>query len=693
MFLKKLLCSIIILQLISQFHATKTLAETIENNNTINSSIDNSSEKYVMVANTSIEPNSASEYTGTFNVKYQKSLNRNLDLGSNKMDRRISQISSITNSMVPKYTNTTKYNVGNTRIFYLNGTNKTVNATLMFSSKKAQIWTTSKIDFTNEDLEKLGTEFDEKIYPTVTKYFGEESDVNHDGKIDILFHDIQDEFETTGAYISGYFDPYDIEPINYQSFGNNSEILHIDTYPSLGTSIGHKDITKAYDTIAHEFQHMVSFNQNVLVENDTQLDTWIDEGLSMASEEAYSGKVLNDRIDYYNHSDSIKKGKSLLLWDEDDDVLSNYALSYLFFQYLKIQCEQGDNIFKEIIDDQHHNYLAVENVIQKYIDPKMSFSRFLLNFHKALFLKESEGPYGFHGIEGFNKIAPQIYEGNGTSLKSGGVIFKKITNGIPNDKGQDIAYVGLDHEYVDPAKIISVNKMNDMSQSIIGKTEKNRKVIAMIGDKEYSTVSNENGDFEISIPQLPANTKIQLFTVDMYGSKGDIETLIVSKSKLPKDPVINQLGDNNPYLTGYADPNTKIIVLANGHTFTSKTNSIGNFLIYISFQHAGNLIRVYSQDEFGSISKTVIVKVRDLTPPRPPIVNPVTTKTTEIAGKAEKGTTVFVYTGKKFLYKTVVKSNGTFSMKIKKLKRGTVLGAYAKDQGNNNSKTVYIKVK
>jgi large repetitive protein len=80
---------------------------------------------------------------------------------------------------------------------------------------------------------------------------------------------------------------------------------------------------------------MVNFNQTVFIEGGTDsMEPWLDEGLSVAVEQIYSGNVLSDRINYCN---STVKSHSLLYWDYYGDTLANYSLSYLFTQYIKLQ--------------------------------------------------------------------------------------------------------------------------------------------------------------------------------------------------------------------------------------------------------------------------------------------------------------------------------------------------------------------
>ena len=110
----------------------------------------------------------------------------------------------------------------------------------------------------------------------------------------------------------------------------------MDTYPSMGTDRQHLNESQIYSTLAHEYQHMVNANENLFKEqSQEEMDPWLNEALSMASEQMYLNAPLNSRIDYYNNSKSIAYGHSLIRWDEQGDTLSNYSLSYLFIEYLK----------------------------------------------------------------------------------------------------------------------------------------------------------------------------------------------------------------------------------------------------------------------------------------------------------------------------------------------------------------------
>ncbi|WP_066368650.1 hypothetical protein [Neobacillus fumarioli] len=403
-------------------------------------------DQYVVISNESTNETSF-QSSGSFDVK---KVNRKLKAGTYQVDYN-KPFSAAANrgNLIRKSTvqGSVVYKIGSTRNFWvtnlLNDEDYQIPARLAYSGSKAMVWVNNN-QITDEDAAKLGTEFDTKIYPEVVTNFGQESDVDHDGKINILCYDIQDGFYESGGYVAGYFGAGDL----YNTpTSNKSEIIYIDTYPAMGTGPT-KDVTQAYSVLAHEFQHMVNYNEKVLVEHGNPMDTWLDEGLSMASEQIYAKHGLEDRRDYYNETQAIQDGQSLLYWDTEGDTLANYTLSYLFVQYLKIQCGQGDRIFKEIIQDPNNNYKAVEDVAKKYINPNITFGKLMTDFRIALLMKNPTGLYGFKGDPFFDSIKPALFSGNTVNLRGGGAVvttYHSINDfAVPVNKGSDITYTFID---------------------------------------------------------------------------------------------------------------------------------------------------------------------------------------------------------------------------------------------------------
>lgn len=71
--------------------------------------------------------------------------------------------------------------------------------------------------------------------------------------------------------------------------------------------------------------------------------------------------------------------------------------------------------------------------------------------------------------------------------------------------------------------------------------------------------------------------------------------------------------------------------------------------------------------------------------PATPYVNNVTTKTTSVFGRAEKGTTVYILKGNTVVGKSTVNPSGKFSVKIKAMAKNTTLKIYVVDKAGNKS--------
>ncbi|MGJ7910854.1 Ig-like domain-containing protein [Neobacillus sp. LXY-1] len=494
-------------------------------------------DKYAVINNESTSLSKQS--TGVFNLKNMNyTFDQNAKPGVYKMDVNIPfNIPNNQDNQIKKSTNfiPEKYMVGQAKSFWVtnlvDNTNSQISAKLAYSGTKANVWVYNN-QITTAAATKLGTEFDNKIYSSVTTNFGKESDINNDGKVNILCYDIQDGFNGSGGYVAGYFWAGDLYNT---SNSNKSEIFYIDTYPAMGIGAT-KDVTEAYETLAHEFQHMVNFNQNVLIEkSSTGMDTWLDEGLAMAAEQIYTGKGLSDRIDYYNMSSSIKSGHSLLYWDNYGDTLANYSLSYLFGQYIKKQSGQGDRIFKEILRDPNNNYKAVEDVAKKYIDSNITFGKLMTDFRIALLLKKSTGLYGFKGDTFFNSLKDRIYSGNSASLRGGGSIVTTYSSAvgltIPKDKGANITYTTLnkDGNDVTPPAVPKVATVTDRATVIKGTTEAYARVTAKVGTTKIgSATADKTGAFSIPIAKQKAGTIITVVAQDKAYNESSAKVLVAA---------------------------------------------------------------------------------------------------------------------------------------------------------------------
>jgi hypothetical protein len=236
-------------------------------------------------------------------------------------------------------------------------------------------------------INNIKNEFDDKIHPKVTTNFAVPTDIDNNNKVKLLLFDIKDGYDpvTSPSYIGGYFyfgdlfTQAELDASGYSNFkSNNGEILYIDIYPTNTASLALKS------TVAHEFQHLVNAARNGIVENGIPMPVWIDEGLAMAAESIYQGvDLLEEREVWYDRdpllngdsaygvsaepTQSIAYGFPLVIWNPYGDnlsVLNNYALSHLFFAWLRIheKNEGGDDSFlRRIIEDSDNTFQAVLN--------------------------------------------------------------------------------------------------------------------------------------------------------------------------------------------------------------------------------------------------------------------------------------------------------------------------------------------
>ncbi|MFT8310816.1 MAG: Ig-like domain-containing protein [Sporolactobacillus sp.] len=482
-----------------------------------------------------------------------------------------------------------------------------ITAKLSYVGQHTKVWVNGN-QLTKKDAETLGKTFDQTIFPLDNRYFGAPSDVDHDGKINLLCFDIKDgSAEQNGGFASGYFDPNDL--YNGKK-SNRSEIVYVDTYPSLGSS-KHKKVSLAYSTLVHEFQHLINYNQNVLVEKKDEMDTWLDEGLSLAAEQLLAKKPLDDRIDYYNESSSIANGKSLLYWDDSGDNLANYSLSYLFVQYLYIQCGQPDDLFKRIIQDPHNNYRAVQDVIHEYISPAMSFGQFMSNFRKALYLNQADGPYGFHGIAGFQQLKKKVYNGKSKApkLRGGGAIIVNSAASIPNEKGAPITYSNLAErqEDRDAPRQPRIAPFGDKDSQLKGNSEPGA-VIAIVGKAGLlaKCKADATGHFQATIGRQKAGTVLDVFAADTSGNAGQSKKITVKDQTPPAEPIVYRFYHQQLKIQGTAEPGARVTVRYDKKKLgTVVANTHGEYSIKLyQKQKKGKKLTVYAQDRAGNKSLT-----------------------------------------------------------------------------------------
>ncbi len=148
--------------------------------------------------------------------------------------------------------------------------------------------------FTSADYAEVGQLFDEELYEVTTRAFGSESDVDLDGRLNILLtpvvNGLTEEAECEVSFITGFFFPIDIDPVYVQDErSNQAEIFYSMVPDPTGSVTCEHSIDRVKRlvpvTFVHELQHMINFSQHVIVRAGNSERTWLNEAMSHLSEE------------------------------------------------------------------------------------------------------------------------------------------------------------------------------------------------------------------------------------------------------------------------------------------------------------------------------------------------------------------------------------------------------------------------
>ena len=149
---------------------------------------------------------------------------------------------------------------------------------------------------TDPDLAELTDVFDNRLYAADTAAFGHESDIDGDSVVIVLMTPVVNRLVSatecqSEGYVVGFFAGSDIDPLFASDLqrSNRAEVFYALVPDPNGTvSCAHtRDQVKRVVPVAfvHEFQHMISYNQHVLLRNGSPEVLWLNEALSHYAEE------------------------------------------------------------------------------------------------------------------------------------------------------------------------------------------------------------------------------------------------------------------------------------------------------------------------------------------------------------------------------------------------------------------------
>jgi len=236
----------------------------------------------------------------------------------------------------------------------------TITAELRYTGTHALLYVDPEAtaDFlTQTDIDGFGNSFDGSIYDVDRSKFGNESDINHDGKVAVLMSPAINRLTTPGSaqstgFIAGYFLPNDLLPALVDSRVTNGMEVFYSIVPDPTGQFGNvfpkdKTIPVIEGVLAHEFCHMIIFNYRVLIYGqgfraDYMEELWMNEGLAHIAEDLNGFKQSNiARANLF----LAEPGDVTLIYGGDE--LKERGASFLFLRHLGDRF--GDGIYKSLV--------------------------------------------------------------------------------------------------------------------------------------------------------------------------------------------------------------------------------------------------------------------------------------------------------------------------------------------------------
>ncbi|MBI2451082.1 MAG: IPT/TIG domain-containing protein [Parcubacteria group bacterium] len=221
------------------------------------------------------------------------------------------------------------------------------------------------------NLKALADEFDNNIYPKLTDFFGKEwsPGIDNNPRISMLLIEM---VPLTG----GYFRTQDEFPKTQAPESNERELIYLNTLNI------EKNNAKSF--LAHEFQHLISFNQleKRLQKND---DVWANELRSeyvstiLNYDDPFATSILKQRLEDFkqNPADSLTEWKN---------ELSDYGSVSLFSYYLADQ--YGAAILSDLLKSDSIGIEAIEAIL-KSKNISDTFSDIFINWSLANFFNNT----------------------------------------------------------------------------------------------------------------------------------------------------------------------------------------------------------------------------------------------------------------------------------------------------------------
>ena len=230
-------------------------------------------------------------------------------------------------------------------------------------------------NISDEDLETLAHNFEDIAIPLEREIMGRESDINFDGHISIVMTCTVNQMAASGGIVTGFFFPGDLYQRSSVNLASNSQEVFYTLLPDptgeCGTPISAQFAVQNIlpGVLAHEYQHMNSFNQHVFKNAGSTEEPWLNECLSHLSEDLTGfGNENPSRIKLF-----LAQPSKTPLIPASSPTLAERGACLTFLRYLYEQSPDGDAFLSDLYSS---NRTGVSNLEAAFNGKDSDFNSF-----------------------------------------------------------------------------------------------------------------------------------------------------------------------------------------------------------------------------------------------------------------------------------------------------------------------------
>lgn len=210
---------------------------------------------------------------------------------------------------------------------------------------------------------------------------------------------------------------------------------------------------------------------------------------------------------------------------------------------------------------------------------------------------------------------------------------------------------------------ILVDRITNDKNMITGKTLKNSMIKFTINNVEYTSNSDEEGNFTLLIEEglLVDVDQINIRVCDYLGNDLSNLSFVVYDVLPPIDPIVSDVINNSDsIIRGYGEPNCSIKVIVGEDEFISNISTAGYFEVNVGDAlRDADILELISYDYFNNYSNMVKRNVKDVISPDKPIITSVDFANNTIYGIGERECEIIVGFDEK-KYRSFIDANGYF---------------------------------